>query len=947
MATTIAPNVPVANPMRTVLPSHGLATVKSVLSGDTVVLTGRATVPGQKTPVVIFTFERVTAPRMASKANGNIDDPGAFPAREWLRQLCVGKQVAFETRKQGATAGDRVYGLLFMPSPNGDDTKMNIAVEAVRVGHATPKVLIQAEDENAIAVEQDGDPVVEYERALNSALQEAKVNGVGVHSLSPLVRPIKNAGEEFQTLELIETVKKFCVGNTVTCVIEYIFDGSRFRVHVTDPELKEAGLQYANFTLILGGVASPRVGNPRLDPPTKSEPFADQARAFVEARLLHRELKIALHGTDKSGICAVGTVLHPRGNIGVELLKNGLARVSDWSARMMNPLDIPAFRVAENNAKRTNLGVWHSYAPPQLSGDSEIIGQVIEVLTGDTVAILPAGQAYDSDTKLKKVSLASVRSPRVGNEKTGKPDEPYATECKDRLRVLCTGKSVQVKIHYERDIPMGQNTEKRQFGTISVGKREDVGEVLVTEGLAATQHHRDDEEKSPRYDLLVAAENAAKTAKKATHSPKEYKKSTTNDLTDPKKAKAYSGSLMRAGKLKAIVEYVFNGSRYKAFVPSENCHIIFALENLKSPQPSAPSSVISRGQARPAEPFGDASKRHARLSVLQRSVEIFCKGVTMGGVITGELFVGGGAQRRDFGLEMVGAGLASVDQRKIDYGEASKTIVDAQAHAKSNKVGLWSTYKEKIEPTAKVAIKAKEKNVTVKLSEIRNGSNFFVQYVGEEAADVIDKSMRIFTADNGTTGAPCDLKNGKVVAALFDDGTGKLWYRAKILERRGPKARVLFVDYGNVSTVSVATQLRPLDLQLGVDRIPAIAKEAVLALTVTRPLDDDDGVNAARFLQQSCWGKEITGRIFCENEGKLVIALYEPGTTTSINEKLVTEGLARVSRKKEIDVLCEKVVRPNSLTDFAGDLNLSESTARKSRVGMWRYGDIGDDDEEE
>jgi hypothetical protein len=33
------------------------------------------------------------------------------------------------------------------------------------------------------------------------------------------------------------------------------------------------------------------------------------------------------------------------------ILKNGLARVSDWSARMMNPLDIPAFRVAENNAK--------------------------------------------------------------------------------------------------------------------------------------------------------------------------------------------------------------------------------------------------------------------------------------------------------------------------------------------------------------------------------------------------------------------------------------------------------------------------------------------------------------------------------------------------------------------------------------------------------------------
>ena len=49
-------------------------------------------------------------------------------------------------------------------------------------------------------------------------------------------------------------------------------------------------------------------------------------------------------------------------------------------------------------------------------------------------------------------------------------------------------------------------TDKRQFGTISVGKRADVGEVLITEGLATTQRHRDDDEKSARYDELVAAE---------------------------------------------------------------------------------------------------------------------------------------------------------------------------------------------------------------------------------------------------------------------------------------------------------------------------------------------------------------------------------------------------------------------------------------------------------
>lgn len=50
-------SVPVASaPMRPVLPSHGIARVKNVLSGDTVVLVGKA-VDG-KAPEIVFTFER-------------------------------------------------------------------------------------------------------------------------------------------------------------------------------------------------------------------------------------------------------------------------------------------------------------------------------------------------------------------------------------------------------------------------------------------------------------------------------------------------------------------------------------------------------------------------------------------------------------------------------------------------------------------------------------------------------------------------------------------------------------------------------------------------------------------------------------------------------------------------------------------------------------------------
>lgn len=240
-----------------------------------------------------------------------------------------------------------------------------------------------------------------------------------------------------------------------------------------------------------------------------------------------------------------------------------------------------------------------------------------------------------------------------------------------------------------------------------------------------------------------------------------------------------------------------------------------------------------------------------------------------------------------------------------------------------------------------------EKRATVKLSEIRCGNNFFVHIVGDEAVNVIDKSMKIFTADKGTKGAPCDLKVGKVVAALFNDGSGNLWYRAKILEKKGAMAKVLFIDYGNISTVSVATHLRPLDVQLDVDRIPATAKECILALVKVRGLDDDEGIEAARFLQQSSWGGEMTARIFCETEGKLEILLYSSSSSNSINEQMVEAGLARVMKKKEYYGLMNKLVNPDGLMDFAGDLSAAEETARKSRIGMWRYGDVGDDDDDE
>jgi staphylococcal nuclease domain-containing protein 1 len=54
---SVADNKPV------ILPQEGVARVKSVMSGDTVVLLGKPVAPNRPPPEVIFTFESLSAPR--------------------------------------------------------------------------------------------------------------------------------------------------------------------------------------------------------------------------------------------------------------------------------------------------------------------------------------------------------------------------------------------------------------------------------------------------------------------------------------------------------------------------------------------------------------------------------------------------------------------------------------------------------------------------------------------------------------------------------------------------------------------------------------------------------------------------------------------------------------------------------------------------------------------
>lgn len=61
--------------------------------------------------------------------------------------------------------------------------------------------------------------------------------------------------------------------------------------------------------------------------------FSEEARYFVESRLLQRNVKIVLESVNNTNF--VGSILYPKGNIAEALLREGFAKCVDWSMVFM------------------------------------------------------------------------------------------------------------------------------------------------------------------------------------------------------------------------------------------------------------------------------------------------------------------------------------------------------------------------------------------------------------------------------------------------------------------------------------------------------------------------------------------------------------------------------------------------------------------------------------
>lgn len=353
---------------------------------------------------------------------------------------------------------------------------------------------------------------------------------------------------------------------------------------------------------------------------------------------------------------------------------------------------------------------------------------------------------------------------------------PGAVEAKEFLRAKTIGKQVLVTLEYEREMPAtgALPALRRQFGNVSIRKSNkntaevNVSELLVADGLVEVVKHRQDDEKAANYDELLEAESVAQVAKRGLYSTKARAADVRlTDLSiDGAKAKQYLPFLKREKTLKAMVEFVYSGSRVKLSVAKENCQLNFSFAGIKCPQTERKNV---RGEA-----FGDEAKAYVREHLMQRQVQVEIEDMDRGGTAFGSLFVNG----KLFALALLTAGLAYVDEYSVERTRMGDALYPAEAEAKARRKGLWASIENKTRVTNVQDVpKTSDATIPVKVCDIVSGGHFFVQDQTTKAVfATVEAKMAQLLKEVGTSGSLVDVKRGTVVAALF----GNAWCRAKV-----------------------------------------------------------------------------------------------------------------------------------------------------------------------
>ncbi|KAG8379632.1 hypothetical protein BUALT_Bualt07G0109100 [Buddleja alternifolia] len=952
--------------------------VKAVPSGDSLVILSitKSEIPLEKT-IILSSLE---APKLARRSSVP-DEPFAWDSREYLRNLCIGKEVIFKVDYSKPSI-KRDFGSVFLENKN-------VAFLVVAAGWA--KVRRQGQQK------EDASPfLTELLRLEELAKQQGlgrwtRVAGASEASIRKMPPSTINDPSSFNAMALLEANK----GRPLEAFVDQIINGSTIFVYLL-PEFQHVkvlvtGIQapssgrkgVSQATTISDKASNGKNGEStaearaqltsakRVAPASASrvevpaDPFGKEAKHFTEINVLHRYVRIVLEGVDKynSLICSV---YYPDGesakDLALELVGNGFAKYVEWSGSLLEAEAKRRLKNAELVAKKDRLRIWTNYIPPATNSkaihNQSFTGKVIEVVSADCIIV-----AYDSvplgdPSAERRVNLSSIRGPKMGNPSRDKKSNPYARDAKEFLRTRLIGKQVLVSMEYSRKVslpsgasaPSGEKDKKVwDYGTIFLvnpSKNGDsdasginIAELLVARGYATVIKHRDFEERSNYYDALLSAESRAISGKKGMHSAKDPPARHMKDLLEAssaKKAKDFLPFLQRERRLPAVVQFLFSGHRFKIDIQKETCSIAFSLAGVRCPIRD--------------EPYAKEAMLFMRRKIMQRDVEIEVESVDKNGTFLGTLW----ESNTNVAIPLLETGLAKLQKSfAIDKIPNGGLLVQAEQSAKQNKLKIWEKYVEGEKVSNGLVVKKRQKEeFKVVITEVLGGGKFYVQTVADQKLASIEKQISSLSLEEPPVIDAFKPKRGDIVLAKFD--ADHSWNRAMIvnaprsaLESENDKFEVFYIDHGNQETVPY-NQLRPLDC--AISSVPGLAYLCGLAYLKVPSMGDDYGQEAAMHLCEHLLSdsKEFkavieerdmsNGKVKGQGTGTMfMVTMIDTISDININAMMLQEGLARLEKRRRRESKDKQQIL-DELEEF-------QKEAREKRLGMWEYGDIASDDE--
>ncbi|KAF9793381.1 transcription factor [Thelephora terrestris] len=865
----------------------------------------------------------IIAPKM--KTSTTDEEDWAFESRDFLRSLTIGKEITFTSTHSVSSSADNVRDI-----GTAEINGLDISIEILKNGWAKLKELKREPTEEDLKKRE--------------AEAEAKNDGKGIWNPDgPQARTVEyNMPVDSQAF--MTTWK----GKPIDAIVENVRDGSTVRVRLF---LSDNEHQFVNVAM--AGVRTPRASNKQGEP---SEQWGEEAKYFTESRMLQRLVKVTLlslpqltatpfqagsSSAPPPAMILIGNVIHPVGNIAEHLVAAGLARVVDWHAGILaSSGGMERLRAAEKAAKEKRLYLYANLPTSAASKTNEhsaggsprnFDGTVIRVWSGDQLSIV------DKEGKERKVQLSSTRAPKQSDPKQAH----YANEAREFLRKKLIGKHVKVTIDFIR--PKEGEFEERECATVRYANHNtNVAEQLIDKGLAGVvRHKRDDEDRSPDFDKLVAAEHAAASEQRGIHSQKEVQppKPPSNISESSHRATSFLNSFKRQGRTPGVVEYVAAGSRFKVFLPRDNQVLTLVLGGIRAPR-------TARNSSEKGEPYGVEAAEFATRRYMQRDVEIEIETVDKSGGFIGTLWLN---KNENAAIALVQEGLATVHSYSADTLSWARQLYAAEAEAKEKKLNIWKDYDEEAEKAVQpveegdpTALKAEYIDVIISDTRTTNGLAFSVQILNTKEIESLEQLAKDLSSHHRTARpAPAGFspKPGDLVAAKFSDGE---WYRAKVRKSSAVKkeAQVTFIDYGNQDTVGFK-DIRPLEEKFR--SLPGQAHDARMSFVKLVAPESEYFTEAVERFKQLCDGRRLIANVD-HREGPLLhlrlIDSAKPDVASDpnacINLDLVAEGLASVDRKG-----CKYL---NAYPVVAKKLQEAVSEAKKQRQGMFEFGDVEEDD---